>query len=202
MDTCPLGSCPACRLSHAIRRAATTKAVAGAFLLWLIFEILISVSPFGTLRLQEITGGPTIVDMTFTTGPESVHAVLAALGEAGRAFDLHCIVPLDMVFPFTYALFFALAISWALSRLLPEGSPLLFLNLAPVIAAAADYCENAGVIMLLIAYPAPVDPAAWIVSVMFVVKFAFFALSLLALLLALAGLAIAALLGRARRSPA
>ncbi len=41
--------------------------------------------------------------MTFTTGPDQVYAVLSALGDAGRAFDLTHIVPLDLVFPFTYA---------------------------------------------------------------------------------------------------
>ena len=65
-------------------------------------------------------------------------------GIPGRAFDLTRIVPLDLVFPFTYGLFLTLGISWALSRLLPEGSPWFMLNLAPVLAAAADYCECRG----------------------------------------------------------
>lgn len=201
-DSCPLSSCPACRLSYAIRRAATAKAVAGSLVLWLIALALINGKPFGLAQLQEITGGPTILDMTFTTGPDSVYAVLGALGNAGRAFDLTHIVPLDLVFPFTYALFLALGISWGLSRLVPEGSPWLLLNLAPVIAAAADYCENAGVIALLLAWPARLDPAAWFVSIMYIIKFAFSAVSFITLIAALAGCAVMFLLRRSGRSPA
>jgi hypothetical protein len=176
--------------------------VAGSLVVWLIALALINGKPFGLKQLQEITGGPTILDMTFTTGPESVYAVLDSLGEAGRAFDLTHIVPLDLVFPFTYALFLALGISWGLSRLLSEGSPLLLLNLAPVFAAAADYSENAGVITLLLTYPARLDPVAWFVSAMYVIKFAFSAVSFITLVAALAGCTVVYLLRRPGRSPA
>ncbi|HSQ93477.1 MAG TPA: hypothetical protein VLL74_04205 [Methanoregula sp.] len=202
MSSCPLSSCPACRLSYAIRRAATTKAVAASLVLWLIALALINGRPFGLAQLQEITGGPTILDMSFTTGPESVYAILDALGEAGRAFDLTHIVPLDLVFPFTYALFLALGISWGLSRLLADDSPWLLLNLAPVFAAAADYSENAGVITLLLTYPARLDPVAWFVSATYVIKFAFSAVSFITLFAALAGCAVVYLLRRTGRSNA
>jgi hypothetical protein len=170
-------SCLACRLSRAICRTATTKTLVASFLLWLVFLILIMGRPFGIAQLQEITGGPTIPDMTFTTGPDSVYAVLGALGAAGRAFDLGHIVPLDLIFPFTYALFLSLGISWGLARLLQKGNPLHLLNLAPVCAAAADYCENAGVIALLLTYPSRHDAVAWWTSAMYVIKFVFSTLS-------------------------
>jgi hypothetical protein len=185
-DSCSVTGCPACRLSGALRGMATGKAVLASFALWLVAGALIYGKPFGIAQLQEITGGATILDMTFTTNPQKVYAVLDALGEAGRAFDLTHIVPLDIVFPFTYALFLALGISWASSHFLPEGSPWFLLNLAPVFAAAADYGENAGVITLLLMYPARLDPAAWLVSIMYCVKFLFSALSFITLFAALA----------------
>lgn len=198
---CDNGSAP-CRLSFALKRAATTRAVLASLVLWVVFGILIAGKPFGLARLQEITGGPTIPDMSFTTGPDSVYAVLDALGDAGRAFDLTYIVPLDLLFPFTYALFLALGISWGLSRLLSDDSPWHLLNLAPVIAAAADYCENAGVITLLLTYPARLDPVAWFVSAMYVIKFAFSAVSFITLFAALAGCAVMFLLRQTGRSAA
>jgi hypothetical protein len=201
-DSCRRDGCPACRLSGATRGMATGKAVLASFVLWLVFLTLINGKPFGLAQLQEITGGETILDMTFTTGPESVYAVLFALGEAGRAFDLTRIVPLDLVFPFTYGLFLAVGISWALSRLLPEDSPLFLLNLAPVLAAAADYCENAGVITLLLTYPARLDAVAWFVSIMYSIKFLFSAISFITLFAALAGCAVMILIRRPFRSPA
>jgi hypothetical protein len=202
MESCPGASCPACRLSRVIRQAATTKALLLSLVLWLVALFLINGKPLGIAQLQEITGGPTILDMTFTTSPDQVYAVLLALGDAGRAFDLTRIVPLDLVFPFTYGLFLALGISWALSCLLPEGSPWFLLNLAPVLAAAADYCENAGVITLLLTYPARLDPVAWFVSLMYSIKFFFSVVSFITLFAALAGCAILLLLRSSCRSPA
>ncbi|MDD1685029.1 MAG: hypothetical protein LUQ19_03960 [Methanoregula sp.] len=190
------------RFSHAVRRVATTRALLASSVLWLILEILIMGRPFGIAQLREITGGPTILDMTFTTSPQQVYAVLDALGEAGRAFDLTRIVPLDLVFPFTYALFLSVAISWALARWLPQESPWTLLNLAPVIAATADYCENAGIVTLLLTYPARLDPVALCVSAMYVIKFAFSALSFAVLFAALAGWAVTAVKSRSGRRTA
>lgn len=201
-DLCCRNGCPACRLSGAIRGMATGKAVLATMGLWLIAAALIYGKPFGLAQLHEITGGATILDMTFTTSPSQVYAVLDALGPAGRAFDLTHIVPLDLVFPFTYGLFLALGISWGLSRLLPESSPWFLLNLAPVLAAAADYCENAGVITLLHTYPGRLDPVACFVSIMYAVKFLFSAISFITLFAALAGCAVMFLVRRTGRSPA
>jgi len=189
-------------VSNAIRKIATLRNLVLSFILWIVVLILIYGRPFGIAQLQAITAGATILDMTFTTSPQQVYAVLDALGAAGRSFDLTRIVPLDLVFPFTYGLFLALGISWGLSRLLPEGSPWLLLNLAPVIAAAADYCENAGVITLLLSYPVRLDPVAWFVSIMYAVKFLFPAASFITLIASLGGCAVMFFLRHIGRSPA
>jgi hypothetical protein len=122
-DPCRGKSAPACRLSRAICRIATGKVLLVSLVIWLAAGAFIYGKPFGIAQLQEITGGATILDMTFTTSPQQVYAVLDALGNAGRAFDLTRIVPLDLVFPFTYALFLSVAISWVLNRWLPDDSP-------------------------------------------------------------------------------
>lgn len=186
------------RLSHAICRIASGKVLAASFLLWIVTLILINGKPFGLAGLQEITGGPTILDMTLTTSPEQVYAVLDALGDAGREFYLTHIVPLDLVFPFTYALFLSVLISWTLSHWHGEKSPWLFLNLAPIIACVADYCENAGVITLLLTYPAHLDPVAMYTSVMYLIKFVFTAISYITVIAALAGWAVTVLKARLR----
>lgn len=193
---------PLRRLSRAISRIATGKSLAASLVLWIVFLVLINGAPFGIAKLQEITGGATILDMQFTSGPDQVYAVLDALGEVGRAFYLTHIVPLDLVFPFAYGLFLSLAISWVLLRFLPADSPWLFLNFAPVAAAAADYCENAGVLTLLLTYPARLDPVAMWTSGMYVIKFAFSVLSFTTLFAALAVWAAIVLKGHPRRSAA
>ncbi len=188
-------------LSRAICGIATGKTLLASFVLWIVFLVLINGTPFGIAQLQEITGGATILDMQFTTSPDQVYAILDTLGEAGRAFDLTRILPLDLVFPFAYGLFLSLAISWVLLRIVPADSPWFFLNLAPVTAAAADYCENAGVLTLLLTYPARLDPVAAFTSAMYVVKFAFSVLSYGALFVALAVWVVISLKGRSWRGP-
>ncbi|OPY38218.1 MAG: hypothetical protein A4E35_00640 [Methanoregula sp. PtaU1.Bin051] len=191
------------RISGAIRKISTGKTLLVSLALYLVTLILIWGKPFGIAQLQEITGGPTILDMTFTTSPQQVYATLDALGEAGRAFDLARIVPLDLVFPFAYTLFLVVVITWILSRYLPQESPWYFVNIIPLLAGAADYCENAGIIILLLSYPAISDPVAVWVSAMYIVKFVFSALSFIALFGALAGWGFAAVrnrLGKGGRS--
>jgi hypothetical protein len=177
------------RLSRAICRISTGKMVAASLFLWLVFAALINGRPFGIAGLEEITGGATVPDMTFSTNPDQVYAVIDALGEAGRAFDLTRVIPLDLVFPFTYALFLSVAITWVLLRLLPLESPWMGVNLLPLIAATADYCENAGVIAMLLAYPARLDAVAMGMILMSGVKFTFLALSFGVLFIALLVLA-------------
>ncbi|HOX35448.1 MAG TPA: hypothetical protein P5217_06085 [Methanoregulaceae archaeon] len=173
-------------VSDAIRRIATGRNILLSFALWLFMLILIWGKPFGIAQLQDLTGGATILDMTFTTSPQQVYAVLDALGPAGRSFDLTRIVPLDLVFPFAYTLFLSVAITFFLARSLPRESPWFRLNLVPLIAGAADYGENAGVIALLLSYPARLDIVAIWTSAMYVIKFIFSFLSFSILFIAIA----------------
>lgn len=180
------GRTPFRRLSRTICHISTGRIVLGSLMLWLVFLALIQGRPFGIAALQDITGGATILDMTFTQSPDDVYAVLDALGEAGRVFDLLHIVPLDLIFPATYMLFLSVGISWTLARWLNRDSQWFLLNLTPIIAGIADYCENAGVITLLLTYPARLDPVAWYTSIMYIVKFGFSTVSFLTLFAALA----------------
>ena len=190
-----------CRFSRAICRIATGKLLVASFVLWIAVASLINGRPFGIAELKDVTGGATILDMTFTTSPQQVYGVLDALGEAGRAFDLTHIVPLDLVFPFVYALFLSVAISWVMNRWPGKESPWQRLNLLPVLAGTADYCENLGVITLLLSYPARIDPVATFTSSMYVVKFIFSALSYMVLFTALAGWSLAVIKARRARIP-
>jgi hypothetical protein len=189
-------------LSRAVCRIATGKALLASLAIWFAAAAVIYTKPLGIAQLQEITGGPTILDMTFTTSPDQVYAVLDSLGDAGRLFDLTHIVPLDLIFPCTYALFLSIAISWSLAQWLPEESPWIGMNLLPVIAGTADYCENIGVITLLLTYPARLDPVAFFTSIMYVIKFAFSAFSFMALCAALVVWAVIVLKDRCIRSSA
>lgn len=180
-------------VSSAIWKISSGRALLASFAFFAVSAALINGRPFGLPALAEITGGAGILDMAFTYTPVQAYAMLAALGDAGRAFYLTRIVPLDLVFPLAYTLFYAVTISWLLSRWLPAESPWMRLNLVPLVAGVADYCENIGVIAMLLAYPAELYEVAAITAVISPIKFTFIAASMLLILGALAGWAASGL---------
>ncbi len=180
-------------ISSAIRKRSSGRAVLASFIAFAALAALINGRPFGLAQLEAITGGAGILDMEFTYTPEQAYAMLAALGDAGRAFYLTSVVPLDLVFPLAYTLFYAVAITWLLARWLPAESTWMRLNLVPLVTGAADYCENAGVIAMLLAYPAELYGVAAFTAVVSPIKFTFIALSMLIIPGALAGWAASVL---------
>lgn len=174
-------------VSTAIQRISSGRAVLLSLAFFIVSAALINGRPFGLSALTELTGGAGILDMEFTYTPVQAYAMLAALGDAGRAFYLTRIVPLDLVFPLAYTLFYAVTISWLFSRWLPAGSPWMRLNLVPLVAGAADYCENIGVVAMLLAYPAELYGVAAFTAVISPIKYTFIAVSVLNILAAVAG---------------
>lgn len=158
----------------------------------MIFGFLVNGRPFGIAELKAMTGGTGILDMEVLYSPDRAYAILSAMGEAGRAFDLTRIVPLDMVVPFFYALFLATAITWILHRWLPAGSGWHRLNVVPVIGALCDYLENLGVVAMLVAWPDPLPEIARITMAAGLLKFSFSALAGLVIVAGLAGWAYTA----------
>jgi len=167
-----------------------------------VSAFLINGRPFGAGQLMDITGGVGLLDMMVLYTPEQAYAHLAAMGEAGRAFDLTHIVPLDFVFPFLYTLFSAVAITWLLHKWLPAQSRWHRLNVVPLAGGIGDYLENLGIIIMIIAWPSPLPDIARFTMVAGLVKFSFIILADLIIAGSLIGWAVSALRKRSGRSPA
>ena len=157
---------------------------------FLILGYLVNSRPFGIAQLKEMTGGVGILDMEILYTPEQAYTQLAALGEAGRAFDLTRIIPLDLLLPFFYAMAFSLIITWLLHRWLPVGSRWHRLNVVPLIGGFCDYMENLGVITMLVAWPAQLPDIARFTMGAGLFKFAFSILAFAIIFGALIGWAI------------
>jgi hypothetical protein len=153
----------------------------------LITGFLVNGRPFGVTELKSITGGVGILDMEVFYTPEQAYAFLAAMGEAGRAFELTHIVPLDLLVPLFYALFLSTFITWLLHRWLPATSPWHRLNVIPVIGALFDYLENLGIIAMLLAWPMEMYSIAQITMSATLLKFGFSVLAGAVVLGAIAG---------------
>lgn len=140
-------------VSDRIVAITTGPRALAALIGFFVLGYLINGRPFGVAELKSITGGIGILDMEVLYTPQEAYAHLAAMGEAGRAFALTHIVPLDLILPAAYTLAYAFVITWLLHRWLPRESRWHRLNVVPVIGGICDYCENFGIIAMLLAWP-------------------------------------------------
>ena len=168
----------------------------------LVTGFLVNGRPFGIAELESITGGVGVLDMEILYSPEQAYAFLAAMGEAGRTFDLTHIIPLDLFVPLFYALFLSTFITWLLHKWLPAESGWHRLNVIPVIGALFDYVENLGIIAMLLAWPVEMYSVAQITMAATLLKFGFSVLAGVIVLGALFGLAMTIVRRRYNRSPA
>jgi len=105
-------------------------------------------------KTMSFSGGMKLLDM-MPTGYDSeyISKLLKALGEKGREAYLYDQIPVDMVYPFLFAISSCLMIAYFLKKLNRLDSPFFYLCLIPLIAGIADYFENIGIITMLNNYP-------------------------------------------------
>jgi hypothetical protein len=150
--------------------------------------------PFiGLAKLQEITGGHSILDMEFTGySVEKAYNILEALGEEGRAFDMKYIVPLDFPFPLSYGLFYFVSLTFIAKKMFKNlKKPWLF-GIIGGFATLFDWLENLMIINLLQNYPKRLNGAASIASVFTQLKGLFIASTMGLIVIGLLALVIKA----------
>ena len=168
----------------------------------LVTAFLVNGRPFGVAQLMEITGGVGILDMEVLYTPDQAYAFLAAMGDAGRAFELTHIIPIDLFVPFFYALFLSTFITWLLHTWLPVESGWHRLNVIPVAGAVFDYLENLGIIAMLLAWPARLTEIAQFTMGSTLLKFSFSVVAFLIVVVAIAGWIVCSVRRRLCGSPA
>lgn len=188
--------------SDRIIKITSGRTVLAALVGILVTGFLVNGRPFGIAELKSITGGVGVLDMEVLYTPEQAYAFLAAMGEAGRSFELTRIIPLDLLVPLFYALFLSTLISWLLKKWLPERSPWHRLNVIPVIGALFDYLENLGIAAMLLAWPLEMYSIAQITMAATLLKFGFSVLAGAVVLGAIVGWILSLPRQRCSRSPA
>jgi hypothetical protein len=105
-------------------------------------------------HLHKISGGIKILDMLPAGyNNEYVKKLMEALGQEGRHYYLLRQLPIDLFFPFFFAVSNGLIIAWFISRLIRPGSNWIYLSYIPLPAGFFDYCENFSIIRILCNYP-------------------------------------------------
>jgi hypothetical protein len=190
------------KLYSKIARLSSLWTIVLCLVLFLIARAVINGRPLGVAQLHEMTGGVGILDLERGYSPERAYEILTAQGEAGRAFYLRSIIPLDFVFPLTYTLFFLTASTYIVHRLFPEPSPLRMLGLLPLVAGLADYAENVTIMVLLLRYPTRLSIVATVANALTMAKGLLIVVSMFLLVAGLVGLLIKAVVIRVRRKSA
>lgn len=151
------------RVGRALRRLGDRRVllVAGV-LAAALATVLFATSGRSSLAAVAAACGAPAPDTRVTTSADEVAAFLAACGDGGRAAwrDLQVV---DLVYPAALGVFLASAVALLLPRVRPGrpvGRAAALLPLLPLVAAGADYAENACAWWLLGAWPeVPVLPA-------------------------------------------
>ncbi len=99
-------------------------------------------------------GGMKLFDM-MPTGYSVEYAkfLLDSLGPEGRSLYLSHQIPIDMVYPFLFAICFSFLLSYQLRRAFKQSSWIQWMSLVPLAAGFFDYLENIGIIVMLKSYP-------------------------------------------------
>lgn len=170
-----------------VKRHASPKAIGVTLACFVVSLALINGKPFGMAQLKAMTGGVGILDMEMGYSPQKAYDHLAALGEAGRAFNLHYIVPQDFIFPAIYSIFYVITTTFLFRKLFAEHSALQKISLLTLLGGLADYCENLCIVTMLLRYPAQHATLANVANVFTLIKFGGSGLAYLLLLAGLTG---------------
>jgi hypothetical protein len=105
-------------------------------------------------HLNKITSGIRILDM-MPAGYDSDYVVqlMEALGETGRHYYLYTQIPIDLVFPFFFAISNSLIMAWFLKKLDKLDTRWFYVCYLPLFAGFFDYAENFSIISILNNYP-------------------------------------------------
>lgn len=127
-------------------------------------------------------GGPLDLSLTYTA--DEAYARIAVFDEDTRRFYAVTEATLDVLFPLAYSLFFACLILYLLRRADRQESRLRWMALAPFGALIADLLENAGIVALLVRYPARMEGVAAVTGWMTLTKWAFVGVTVVVVLAA------------------
>lgn len=124
-------------------------------LFFIISSSLYSLMLFVTIpHLHKITAGIKILDM-MPAGYDFQYVVqlMEALGETGRHYYLFTQIPIDLVYPFFFALSNCLIMAWFLKKIGKLDTFWYLVCYLPIFAGFFDYAENISIISLLNNYP-------------------------------------------------
>ena len=125
------------------------------------------------------------LDLMFFYTPEQAFDMIDKYGEAGRSVYFRIELTADIIYPIIYTLFYGFLLSWLFQRAFKPGSSMQKLNVMPVGAWFFDLLENLGIVSMLSMYPATSDAMAWLTMIFGSLKWGFFVVTVVLVLIGL-----------------
>jgi hypothetical protein len=144
------------RLLEDLRRRLEKRARGRTLIvLLLITWSLYSLMMFYTIPLvMDYAHGMKLLDMQpLGYNVDYARTLMTQLGEEGRHAYLFRQLPIDMIYPFCFALTYSLLLVYLFRRGFREGNFICHFFAVPVLGGAFDYLENLGEITMLVSYP-------------------------------------------------
>lgn len=171
------------RLIARLSQWATRRNV---LLLLAVYLLIVAVIlPAAQTRIEAASGGVGPLDLVPYYGADQAYSMIEAYGPEGRPFYLLIELTVDIIYPVIYSLFFSLTILYFLNRQAAGRPGLLRLALLPFAGLICDFVENAGIVTMLLAYPAQLSLVGTLTGIVTTLKWIFAVLSILSLLYAL-----------------
>jgi len=127
-------------------------------LMLLTFAMMKRIVPDAASKVAAYAAGQVnfeILDVkVFGFGKAETLQVLEALGEPGRKQYQRFHNREDLVYPFTYGLFFLITLYLAVRKKYGKRTPLMFTLLVPTLAMLSDLAENHSIGLLIEQFPA------------------------------------------------
>ena len=123
-----------------------------AFVVFVGFMLI--VLPQQAAKSESQTGASASPDTSLIYSADDLYQMAETYGEQGRKAYVQVRFTFDLIWPLVYTLFLVTSISWLTSRFLNSSSPLMRLNLVPLLAAILDYLENVFASLVMWRYPA------------------------------------------------
>ena len=110
------------------------------------------------------------LDLMFAYSPEQAYAQLASFGPEGRANYARSTVSVDLAYPVIYTLMLAV---WLCLLLRGRNRYCSYISMLPFGAFVFDLIENAGILLMLGAYPTEIHALALVASIATTLKWLF-----------------------------
>jgi len=142
----------------------TSKAGIKHLLMFLFLSLIMNVFMFGSLTPIMKEAG--VIDTTWFYSVDTAYQILEKQGEDGRHRYLLIESTLDIIYPLFYTSLYLIWISLTWGRVLSDKRKFLKLvYFLPLTAFCCDYLENAGIIAMILNYPARLEVVAFATSI-------------------------------------